>query len=75
MAVRFAPTVHGMNDHGFIAIITEVARRTGVSAYVGDGSHAWAAGPMQPDWCGLGSCRRQRELACTRSRRTPSPAA
>ncbi len=43
MAVRFAPTVHGMNDHGFIAVITEVARRTGVSAYVGDGSHAWAA--------------------------------
>lgn len=43
MAVRFAPTVHGMNDHGFIAIITEVARRTGVSAYVGDGSNAWAA--------------------------------
>lgn len=43
IAARFAPTVHGMNDHGFIAIITEVARRTGVSAYVGDGSHAWAA--------------------------------
>lgn len=43
MAVRFAPTVHGMNDHGFIAVITEVARRRGVSAYVGDGSHAWAA--------------------------------
>jgi nucleoside-diphosphate-sugar epimerase len=43
MAARFAPTVHGMNDHGFIAYITGVARRTGVSAYVGDGSHAWAA--------------------------------
>lgn len=43
MAVRFAPTVHGRNDHGFIAIITDVARRTGVSAYVGDGSNAWAA--------------------------------
>ncbi len=43
VAVRFAPTVHGMHDHGFIASITQVARRTGVSAYVGDGSHAWAA--------------------------------
>jgi nucleoside-diphosphate-sugar epimerase len=43
MAVRFAPTVHGMCDHGFIAHITEVARRSGVSAYVGDGSNAWAA--------------------------------
>jgi nucleoside-diphosphate-sugar epimerase len=43
MAVRFAPTVHGTCDHGFIAHITEVARRSGVSAYVGDGSNAWAA--------------------------------
>lgn len=43
IAARFAPTVHGMHDHGFIAAITEVARRRGVSAYVGDGSHAWAA--------------------------------
>jgi nucleoside-diphosphate-sugar epimerase len=43
MAARFAPTVHGMHDRGFIAIITEVARRRGVSAYVGDGSNGWAA--------------------------------
>ncbi|MCW2542311.1 MAG: 3-beta hydroxysteroid dehydrogenase [Frankiales bacterium] len=43
IAARFAPTVHGMRDHGFIAYITDVARRTGVSAYVGDGSNAWAA--------------------------------
>ena len=43
IAARFAPTVHGMHDNGFIAVITEVARRRGVSAYIGDGSHAWAA--------------------------------
>ncbi len=43
IAARFAPTVHGMHDHGFIASITEVAKRSGVSAYVGDGSNAWAA--------------------------------
>ena len=43
MAARFAPTVHGTGDHGFIAYLTGVAMRTGVSAYVGDGSHAWAA--------------------------------
>jgi nucleoside-diphosphate-sugar epimerase len=43
IAARFAPTVHGMRDHGFIAHLTETARRTGVSGYVGDGSHSWAA--------------------------------
>jgi len=43
IAARFAPTVHGTHDQGFIARITEVARHRGVSAYVGDGSTAWAA--------------------------------
>ena len=32
-----------MRDHGFIANLREVARRTRVAAYVGDGSSAWAA--------------------------------
>jgi len=43
IAVRFAPTVHGLHDHGFIAVITAAARRSGVSAYLGDGSNGWAA--------------------------------
>ncbi|MFG1920967.1 SDR family oxidoreductase [Cryptosporangium sp. NPDC048952] len=43
VSLRFAPTVHGTGDHGFIAYITQVARERGVSAYVGDGSHSWAA--------------------------------
>jgi len=43
IAVRFAPTVHGMRDHGFIASITAAARRSGTSAYIGDGSNTWAA--------------------------------
>lgn len=43
VAARFAPTVHGMRDHGFIAAIVAVARQRGVSAYVGDGSSAWSA--------------------------------
>ena len=43
VSARFAPTVHGMRDHGFIAYITAAARRHGVSAYVGDGSAAWSA--------------------------------
>ncbi|GGC98889.1 oxidoreductase [Tersicoccus solisilvae] len=43
IAARFAPTVHGMGDHGFIALIVAAARRRGVSGYVGDGTNAWAA--------------------------------
>ena len=43
VSARFAPTVHGVRDHGFIAYIVGVAREKGVSAYVGDGTHRWAA--------------------------------
>jgi nucleoside-diphosphate-sugar epimerase len=42
-SVRFAPTVHGQGDHGFIAALVAIAKETGVSGYVGDGSHRWAA--------------------------------
>lgn len=41
--VRFAPTVHGAGDHGFIATIVAVAREKGVSGYVGDGANRWSA--------------------------------
>ncbi|WP_410813503.1 SDR family oxidoreductase [Micromonospora sp. 067-2] len=43
VSVRFAPTVHGAGDHGFIATLVGVARERGVSGYVGDGSNRWAA--------------------------------
>jgi nucleoside-diphosphate-sugar epimerase len=43
VALRFAPTVHGFRDHGFIAIITAVAREKGVSGYPGDGTNRWSA--------------------------------
>ena len=43
ISLRFAPTVHGDGDHGFIAVLVAVARATGVSGYVGDGSTGWAA--------------------------------
>lgn len=43
ISLRFAPTVHGIGDHGFIAAVTGAARQTGVSGYVGDGSDGWAA--------------------------------
>jgi nucleoside-diphosphate-sugar epimerase len=43
VAVRFAPTVHGTGDHGFIATIVGIAREKGASAYIGDGSNHWPA--------------------------------
>ena len=43
VSLRFAPTVHGARDHGFIAIIADVAREKGVSGYPGDGTNRWAA--------------------------------
>jgi nucleoside-diphosphate-sugar epimerase len=43
VSLRFAPTVHGEGDHGFIATIVGVAREKGVSAAIGDGSNRWPA--------------------------------
>lgn len=43
VVARFAPTVHGAGDRGFVSVVAAAARRHGVSAYVGDGSIPWAA--------------------------------
>ena len=43
VSLRFAPTVHGMRDPGFIAFVVAAARRHGVSACIGDGTTVWSA--------------------------------
>ena len=43
VSLRFAPTVHGRNDHGFVAVLAAIARQRGVSGHPGDGTNRWAA--------------------------------
>jgi nucleoside-diphosphate-sugar epimerase len=43
VSLRFAPTVHGAGDHGFIAALVAIAREKGVAGYVGDGTNRWPA--------------------------------
>lgn len=42
-AVRLPPTVYGDGDHGFLANQIAIARATGVSGFIGDGSNRWSA--------------------------------
>jgi nucleoside-diphosphate-sugar epimerase len=41
--VRLPPTNHGAGDNGFMAALVGVARTTGVSGYIGDGTNRWPA--------------------------------
>ncbi|SCU96388.1 LAME_0F16072g1_1 [Lachancea meyersii CBS 8951] len=41
--VRLPPTVHGKNDPNFISFFINVAKKSGKSAYIGDGQNVWPA--------------------------------
>jgi nucleoside-diphosphate-sugar epimerase len=41
--VRLSPVNHGDGDNGFMTAIVGIARESGVSGYVGDGSNRWPA--------------------------------
>jgi nucleoside-diphosphate-sugar epimerase len=46
VAIVRLPQVHDTRKQGLVPYVTETARRTGVSAYVGEGANRWAAAPL-----------------------------
>ncbi len=43
LVARFAPTVHGTGDHGFIRFLADSARNGGAALVAGDGAARWSA--------------------------------
>jgi len=43
VALRFSATVHGTDDHGFIARLVQIAQEHGRSGYIGEGDNHWPA--------------------------------
>jgi nucleoside-diphosphate-sugar epimerase len=43
VAVRFAPTTHGVGDNGLMSRLVAIAREKGVAGYVGEGTNRWPA--------------------------------
>lgn len=42
-AIRLAPTVHSQDDRGFTPRLIDIARQSGVAAYIGEGANRWPA--------------------------------
>jgi nucleoside-diphosphate-sugar epimerase len=40
-AVRLAPSVHGVGDHGFVPLLINLAREKGAAAYIDAGDNVW----------------------------------
>jgi nucleoside-diphosphate-sugar epimerase len=47
VAIVRLPQVHDTRKQGLVPFLTQTAREKGVSAYVGEGTHRWAAAPLK----------------------------